>query len=123
MNSYYVAPRPHGERFMLYIDEYGEFFLENNSRHVFQLERERALRLLSLNGSACTDTVLDGVLTRARSNTTKEGDASVKRNQKLTFVIIDATRYNGRDLTKMAIVDRLSLIKVSKNKVLIIPQN
>ena len=113
-NPYFVAPRPHGHRFMLYIDTSGQIFMENNSRNVFQLEDECKIRFLSRDGRAITDTVIDGVLTRTKANPTNGGNIENDNKHKLTFVIIDAARYNGRDLTKLSVTDRMECVKVSR---------
>ena len=109
---YYVAPKPHGHRFMLYINATGETFLENNSRNVFQLDGEHSFHFISRDGSACIDTVLDGVITRPKSSTIDDGNDDKESKPKLTFVVMDAVRYNGRDLTNMSVADRMACIKV-----------
>ena len=114
-NPYYVAPKPCGRRYMLYVGAKGEVFLEDHSQHVFQLQDEQKTQFLSRDGNSITDTVLDGILTRAKSNTTEDGsDIDNANKQKLTFVIMDAARCNGQDLTKMSVVDRMACIKVSR---------
>ena len=109
---YFVAPRPHGHRFILYINSRGDVFLENQARHVFQLEEEHSVNILSRGGTVCADTVLDGTIARAKSNMASDDNACSE--SKLTFIITDAARYNGQDLTKMSVIDRLACIKVSK---------
>ena len=111
-NRYFVAPKPVGRRFMLYVNAKGEVFMENNARNVFQLVNGHEIQFLTRDGSACTDTILDGVVTRA-TNDNSDANGYMSK-QKLTFVIMDAARCNGRDLTKMSVVDRLNCVKVGK---------
>lgn len=108
---YVVTPKPVGVRFLLYIDSEGSMFMENMTQHIFKLDEDRAPQL------TVKDTVLDGLVVRKiRPN----GLGSFEANEdvevaegKLTFVIMDATRCSGVDLTGRNIQERISFIHVS----------
>ena len=93
-DQYVVAPKPaHGIRFLLHVDSFGNIYMENMKQNFYQLDAKRI-------NSIPADTVIDGYLTRNISK------------GRLTFVIHDAIRYNGYDLTNYGIVERITFIKV-----------
>ena len=96
-NPYVVAPKPFGTRYLLYIESAGDVFMENIKNNFFQLD---AVKIVSLSSN---DTVLDGYFAR-----------SIKENR-LTFVIHDAIRCNGVDLTKGDVIERITTVKVYKS--------
>jgi hypothetical protein len=99
---HFVMPKPSGPRFLLYIDSSGQTYLENMTQHFFRVDTDRAVQFISTEDRAITDTVLDGIFTRGKD--TKAG--------KLTFVICDAVRCNGVNLTKMNAFQRIAFVKV-----------
>jgi len=107
-----VAPKPNGVRFLLYVDSEGKMMMENMAQHFFKVDQDHAPQMTA------TDTVLDGILTR---RFIRDGSPRVNNNQeekgKLTFVVMDATRCRGIDLTKMNILERISAVKVITYKV------
>jgi len=102
-----VAPKPNGVRFLLYINSEGKMIMENMAQHFFKVDQDRALQVTA------TDTVLDGILTR---KIISDGSPCLNNNQeekgKLTFVVMDATRCRGVDLTRKNILERISAVQV-----------
>lgn len=109
-NPYEVAPRVNGPRYLLYVDPSGKIFLENMTQHIFYVDDDHAIEAFS----SVTDTILDGVFTREKSSSTET-------NGKLTFVIEDAIRCGGVDLTELKIRKRFTLIQVRKAFLKLIP--
>lgn len=107
--SYDVVPRANGTRYLLYVDSAGQIYLENMSQHIFRLDDDRSVRMISSDGRPVTDTVLDGIITRE-----KRTDSGEKG--KLTFLIHDAFRCNGVDLVDLNIRARINVIQVSQIK-------
>ena len=115
---YVVAPKPSGPRFLLYVDPSGDVFLENMTQHIFRVDEDHAIKIQMFNGRPITDTVLDGIITREKLL----GDASCygkEATRKLTFVIRDAIRCNGKDLTDLNILQRIAFIKVSNKSAML----
>jgi hypothetical protein len=114
MSSYVVAPKPTGPRFFLYIDPSGDIFLENNTQHIFRVDEDHAINIQSSNGEPITDTILDGIITREKINDagSKYDDQENGHPGKLTFVIQDAIRCNGKCLINLNIVQRIAFIRV-----------
>ena len=78
--------------------------MENQERHFFLLDPERsAVKFLSSDQRVLTDTVLDGYLVRKLTQ-----DAG----HPLTFVIHDAIRCDGVDLTGLDILERINHVQV-----------
>lgn len=100
---YFVAPVPKGERFLLITNAKSEIFLENNKRNIFQLEG-------AFLSSSCSETVLDCILV----NDNSQNANSRQKARKPTFFITDAMKYDGHDLTRKSVVDRLDCIMVSR---------
>ncbi len=114
---YVVAPKPTGPRFFLYVDPSGDIFLENMTQHIFRVDEDHAIKMESFDGRPITDTVLDGIITREKSNgpdASCEGNGEDGTTRKLTFVICDAIRCNGKDLTSSSILQRIAYVRVSK---------
>ena len=117
MSSYVVAPKPTGPRFFLYIDPSGDIFLENMTQHIFRVDEDHAINIQSFDGRPITDTVLDGIFTREKLYGDSSCDDNLKEEgagnpRKLTFVIQDAIRCNGKDLTQSNIVQRIAYVRV-----------
>lgn len=93
--SYFVTPKPTGPRFLLYVDSSGQIYLENMTQHFFLVDTNHAIQMVA------ADTVLDGVFTKEKNS-----------SGKLTFVIRDAVRCSGKDLTRMNVFQRLAYVKV-----------
>ena len=71
------------------------------------MDKNLAIQLLSCDRRVLTDTVLDGYFVRpinAASSSAARG--------RLTFVIQDAIRCNGKDLTSLGIKDRIAFVEV-----------
>lgn len=109
--NYVVAPKPTGPRFLLYVDSSSEMFLENMTQHIFRVDEDHAVKMVSFDGLSITDTVLDGAFCKAKRNDNCSGGEDSP--EKLTFVIRDAIRCKGLDLTDMNIVERIGFVKVS----------
>jgi hypothetical protein len=115
---YVVGPKPSGPRFMIYIDHSGDIFLENMTQHIFRVDEDHAIKIETSDGRPITDTVLDGIITNVKSI----DDASCngkEATRKLTFVILDAIRCNGKDLTGLNILERLAFVRVSNIKLFV----
>ena len=100
-----VAPKPVGIRYLLYVDSDGMMFMQNNTQHVFKIDQGLiAPKLIP------KDTILDGIvvkkLVRGKSSN-RNGDGT-----KLNFVIMDATRVDGVQLTQKTILERISAVQV-----------
>ncbi len=121
MSSYVVAPKPTGPRFFLYIDPSGDIFLENMTQHFFRVDEDHAINIQSFDGRPITDTVLDGIFTREKLNGDSICEDNLKEEggnpRKLTFVIQDAIRCNGKDLTQSNIVQRIAFVRVRNQSV------
>ena len=111
---YVMGPKPSGPRFLLYIDPSGDIFLENNTQHIFRVDEDHAINIQSSNGEPITDTILDGIITREKINDagSKYDDQENGHPGKLTFVIQDAIRCNGKCLINLNIVQRIAFIRV-----------
>ncbi|KAI9556338.1 hypothetical protein GHT06_018912 [Daphnia sinensis] len=108
---YVVAPKPKGPRFLLYVDLSGEVFLENMTQHIFRVDEDHAVKMDSSDGRPVTDTVLDGHFCKAKRNRDDNCNGGEEGQEKLTFLIRDAIRCKGKDLTKMNIVERIGFVK------------
>ncbi|XP_046456075.1 mRNA-capping enzyme-like isoform X2 [Daphnia pulex] len=104
---YVVGPKPAGPRFLLYIDSSGDIFLENMTQHIFRVDEDHAIKIETFDGRPITDTVLDGIITREKSidNASCNGKEATK---KFTFIILDAIRCSGNDLTGLNILERIA---------------
>jgi hypothetical protein len=112
---YVVGPKPSGPRFLLYIDSSGDIFLENMTQHIFLVDEDHAIKIETSDGRPITDTVLDGIITREKLNGADarcEGNKEDGTTGKLTFVIRDAIRCNGNDLTGLNILERIAFVRV-----------
>ena len=111
---YVVSPKPFGMRYLIYIDCEGKMFLVNNSRRLpmrntFKLDQDRALQLIP------ADTVLDGFLSRKILRDGAHENSQDWSKGKLTFIIMDAIRCKGVDLTQKSIQERITAIQVNYN--------
>ena len=102
---YVVSPKPTGTRFLLYVNASGQIFMEKKTQQVFRVD---TMKMLNCDGQPITDTVLDGFLTREKTNA---GDFGTSKG-KLTFVIMDAIRCNGKSLIELNFLQRIALVKV-----------
>ena len=109
--QYLVTPKPYGTRYLLYVDPSGQMFMENMTQHIFRVDDDHAIKMISSDGQPVTDVVLDGVVTRVSESHPDAG--------RLTFVIMDATLCNGVGLTHMSISQRIAFVRVNPLKVLI----
>jgi hypothetical protein len=113
---YVVAPKPSGPRFLLYIDSSGDIFLENMTQHIFRVDEDHAIKIETFDGRPVTDTVLDGIITSEKLNGADarcEKNKEEGTNRKFTFLIRDAIRCNGKDLTNYNILKRITFVRVS----------
>ncbi len=78
-------------------------FMENHTRNIFKLDQEFAPKL------SVKDTLLDGIV--VRKIVTGEGNQEAKGE--LTFLIMDAIRCDGVDLTRKSIQERISIVQVA----------
>ncbi len=102
---YVVTPKPYGTRYLLYVNPSGEMFLENLTQHIFRIDDDHAIKMISSDGQSITDVILDGVVTRVSETHPDAG--------RLTFVIMDAIRCRGVSLTQMGISRRIAFVKVN----------
>ena len=109
LKPYVLAPKPIGLRFLLYVDCNGTVFLENIAQHVFRVDKNHTIEMASSDGGPITDTVLDGIFTRKKLNSE---DKESKTEGELTFVVQDAIRCNGKDLTSFDILERIAFVNV-----------
>ena len=81
--------------------------MQNGTQNMFKLTQSNGFQLIPAG------TVLDGIVVRkiVRRKTAQN------RNQleKPTFVIMDATRVNGKDVTRKSILDRISIVQVYRS--------
>ncbi|KAK4023699.1 hypothetical protein OUZ56_009098 [Daphnia magna] len=110
-SPYVVAPKPSGTRFLFYVDSDGGMFLENMTQHIFRVDEVHAVKMVSSDGRPVTDTLLDGVLCKEKLNHDDNCNGGEENPKKLTFVIRDAIRCNGLDLTTRNIVKRIDFVK------------
>jgi len=101
---YLVVPTPKGVRYLLYIDHDGNMFLQYNHnqyrQNIFTLDKGRRPKV----SISIKDTLLDGLVTR---KVLPDGSFG-----KLTFVIMDAIRCNGEDLTQKGVQERIVTVRV-----------
>ena len=95
--------------------------MENMTQHIFRVDEDHAINIQSFDGRPITDTVLDGIFTREKlyDYLSCDGDKGSETSVKLTFLIQDAIRCNGKDLTKSNILQRVSFINVNQLSVLL----
>ena len=105
---YVVAPKPAGARHLLYIDSFGQIFLENSTENVFHMHPYGAVTFLLANGRVPIDTVLDGYLLRKFDHISPQD-----RVGRLVFVITDAICCNGFNLMNYDIIGRMNYIKAT----------
>ncbi len=104
--SYVMAAKPTGSRYLLYVDSSGQIFLENMSQHVFRVDNDLAVQMVT------PDTVLDGTLTRKKLAHSVRNQGPEGTGGKLTFVIQDAIRCSGVDLRESNVVERIAFVNV-----------
>ncbi len=110
---YVLAPKPKGPRFLLYVDACGQIFLENMTQNIFCVDEDHAVKMASFGGRPINDTILDGILTREKLNSDDCcADSDLEAAGKLTFVIQDAIRCNGENLTSLNIFQRIAFVEV-----------
>jgi len=103
---YLVSPRPQGDRYLLYTDGHGRMFLEDRVQRILKVDQDRTPQIPK-------NTVLIGIVTRKIiRNENAQNSNSEANDGKLTFVIMDATRVNGVDLTQKNVTERISTIQV-----------
>jgi hypothetical protein len=110
--NYVVRAKPQGPRYLLYIDEDGDIYMENNAQQIFRIDEEFVIRFPSTIGGYVKDTVLDGILAELKDF--NEAD----EKKRFVFIIHDATRVNGVDITRKGILERMTFVKeeVMSNK-------
>jgi hypothetical protein len=101
---HFVIPKPHGTRYLLYVDPSGQIYLENYMHNIFRINEDNKIKFISSDGQSVTDTILDGVITRVADNRPDAG--------RLTFVIMDATLCRGVSLGQMNIEQRIAFVRV-----------
>ena len=101
---YVVATRPVGPRYLRYIDQCGDIYLENNSQQIFQIDEKHTVHFPGKHRQPLTDTVLDGIITERK----RSDDSS----SEFVFVIQDSFRCCGEDLVTQGIEERLACVQV-----------
>ncbi|EFX64761.1 hypothetical protein DAPPUDRAFT_229747 [Daphnia pulex] len=114
---YVVGPKPSGPRFLLYIDSSGDIFLENMTQHIFCIDEDHTIKIKVSDGRTISDTLLDGIITREKLNGADARCNGKETTRKLTFVILDAIRCSGNDLTGLNILERLAFVKGYKSEI------
>ena len=111
--TYVVTPTPRGTRYLLYVESDRKIYLENQGQNFFRVSRDRTVQFLS------PDTLLDGYFVRPISESDAVAVVQPKENLKgpLTFVIQDAIRCDGTELTGRGIVDRIAFTEVVSNTI------
>ncbi len=81
--------------------------MQNGTQNMFKLTQSNCFQLIPAG------TVLDGIVVRK----IVRGKTARNRNilGKPTFVIMDATRVNGKDVTRKSILDRISIVQVYRS--------
>ena len=102
-----VAPKPVGIRYLLFVNSEGIIFMENNTQHVFKVDPDLAPKLPK-------DTILDGIVVKKLVR--GEGSNGNGDDGKLSYVIMDATRVDGVQLTQKSIQERISAVEVYRKK-------
>ncbi len=102
---HFVIPKPHGTRYLLYVDPSGQIYLENYAQNIFRIDEDHSVKFISSDGQSITDTILDGVITRVADK--RRPDAG-----RLTFVIMDAILCRGVSLKQMNIKQRIAFVRV-----------
>jgi len=97
-----VAPKPLGIRVLLYVNPNGMMFFENNTQNVFKVDPDLAPQLPK-------DTILDGIIVK---KLVRGEGSNGNGDGKLSFVIMDATRVDGVQLTQKSIQERISAVEV-----------
>ena len=107
-SSYVVTPKPRGHRYLLYVDSYGDIYLENPTQNFFRVSEDREIQLLS------ADTLLDGYFVHpvAAGSDDKTEEVPGENQGRLTFLIQDAIRCDGVDLSGLGIIERIAFIEV-----------
>ena len=100
-----VSPKPTGRRCLMYVNASGQIFLENMTQHIFLVDN---MKMVNCDGQPITDTVLDGIMTREKT----DANGCTTNKGKLTFVIMDAIRCNGVSLIDLNILQRIARVKV-----------
>ena len=98
-----VSPKPLGIRALLYVNPDGMIFFENNTQHVFKVDPDLSPKLPK-------DTILDGIIVKKLVR--GEGSNDGNGDGKLSFVIMDATRVDGVQLSQKSIQERISAVEV-----------
>ncbi|EFX60871.1 hypothetical protein DAPPUDRAFT_122783 [Daphnia pulex] len=80
------------------------------TQHIFLVDEDHAIKIETFDGRPITDTVLDGIITREKSIDDASGNGR-EATRKLTFVILDAIRCSGNDLTGLNILERIAFVR------------
>ena len=109
IEPYVVAPKPLGIHYLLYVNQEGKMYMENETQHIFELDQDRIVQKIP------NDTVLEGIVVKkiVRDGAAQSSNAGAKG--KLTFVIMDATRINGADLVPKNFQERIIMAHQVKN--------
>lgn len=106
--SYVVSPKPLGVRYLLYCDEIGRIYMEDESQRFFKLDEKRTSHQIPY------DTILDGVVARkvVRDGAGAQNCNGEARGQ-LAFFIMDTTYVKEHELTQRPSLEyRISVVKV-----------
>ena len=124
-----VRLKPEGHRYLLYADNEGTIYMENNARNLFEFDEDHALQIVDYSGQPMRNILIDGIVTKHISHpdsqkencdSQKENDDSQKENGdqpkeklRVTFLVHDALHCNGRDLIKLGVMQRITFLEVS----------
>jgi len=103
---YLCSPRPRGARFLLFVNPEGHMFMEHQDRHIYKVAQDRAPQRIP------NDTILFGMIVRKVLRDEATLNSNPEAKGKLMFVILDATRVSGADLTEKSLLARICAVQV-----------
>jgi len=102
-----VGVVPKGIKYILYIDRFGDIYLQNHYREMFRVDDDRKVQFPGQDGRLLKDSLFDGVLTEL----VPMEDSEQKPKKRLVFVILDVTKCNGVDISRRGIIDRMTYLE------------
>lgn len=121
-SPYVVRLKPEGPRYLLYADNEGNVYMENNARNLFEFDEDHALQIVDYRGQPMKNTLLDGIVTlpvspydssKENCDSPQENSDPTKENCRITFLVHDAIHCNGRDLKALGVMQRIKFVDVS----------
>lgn len=108
LTPHVVAPKPIGIRYLLNVNLRGRMFMmQSSTQHFFQVDLNYIPHLIP------TNTILDGILVRRIvGDFAAHNINNPMANGRLTYVIMDAIRCHGVNLTRKTLQERMSTVEV-----------